>query len=163
MKIQKHSKWKREEGFTLIELIIGIVITGILGGFGVQFLTSSMSMNQQMAGRKDLVDDAKIAFERMVREIRFADSVTLNSSTSITITKPAYPEDAATTVIFTYVGNSIQRNGTAIGTLADNVSAFSIVEVGTNFYEISATLTKSNSGTFQLLTAVYPRIEVPVT
>lgn len=163
MKIQTHSVSARDEGFTLIELIIGIVIVGIMGGFGVQFLSRSMDMNQQVAAKKDLVDDAKIAIERMVREIRFADDVTSVSSTSITITKSAYPQDTATSVTFSYVGSSILRAGTTTATLATNVSAFSITAVGTDFYEISATLTKANGGSFKLLTAVYPRAKIPAS
>jgi len=157
MKTGKKYILKNEEAFTLIEIILAIVIVGIMGGFGLQFLSSSMDMNQKVAGKKDLVDDAKIAFERMVREIRFADSVALTGSTSVTITKSAFPEDSATTVTYVYNGSDITRTGTTTGTIASNVTAFSITAVGSNFYEISATLARDNGGSFQLLTAVYPR------
>ncbi|QPJ65168.1 MAG: prepilin-type N-terminal cleavage/methylation domain-containing protein [Candidatus Nitrohelix vancouverensis] len=153
-----------EAGFTLIELIIGMVLIGILGGFSVQFLSRTMQMGQLVSGQKSLVDEAKIALDRMAREVRFANSIASFTSTSITITTSGYAQDTSTNVSYSYSGGVLTRTGDVSGahTIAENISSFSITQSGSSFYEFKMTLTDTDGQNFKLMTAVFPRSKVGV-
>lgn len=62
----------RQHGFTLVEAIVVIVITGILGAIVATFLRLPVQNYVDSAGRADLADVADTAVRRMVREIRLA-------------------------------------------------------------------------------------------
>ena len=62
--------FKNQCGFTLIEMIMGIVLLGIMGIFSTQFITSITQSAQLTTAQKGLVDDAKLAMEYLLREIR---------------------------------------------------------------------------------------------
>ncbi|MDM5180319.1 type II secretion system protein [Massilia sp. DJPM01] len=62
----------RQHGFTLVEAIVVIVITGILGGIVATFLRLPVQNYVDSAGRAELTDVADTAVRRMVREIRLA-------------------------------------------------------------------------------------------
>ncbi|NHZ65372.1 type II secretion system protein [Massilia genomosp. 1] len=62
----------RQHGFTLIEAIVVIVITGILGAIVATFLRLPVQNYVDSAGRAELADTADTAVRRMVRDIRLA-------------------------------------------------------------------------------------------
>ncbi|CUI09233.1 type II secretion system GspH family protein [Massilia sp. P8910] len=62
----------RQHGFTLVEAIVVIVITGILGGIVATFLRLPVQNYVDSAGRAELTDVADTAVRRMVRELRLA-------------------------------------------------------------------------------------------
>jgi MSHA biogenesis protein MshO len=62
----------RQHGFTLIEAIIAMVITGILAGIMVLFIRQPVRNYTAAAGRADLSDSADLALRRMARELRAA-------------------------------------------------------------------------------------------
>ncbi|MDQ1830331.1 type II secretion system protein [Massilia scottii] len=62
----------RQAGFTLVEAIVVIVITGILGAIVATFLRLPVQNYVDSAGRAELTDVADTAVRRMVREIRLA-------------------------------------------------------------------------------------------
>ncbi|NHZ39629.1 type II secretion system protein [Massilia aquatica] len=62
----------RQHGFTLVEAIVVIVITGILGAIVATFLRLPVQNYVDSAGRAELADAADTAVRRMVREIRLA-------------------------------------------------------------------------------------------
>ncbi|NIP99654.1 MAG: prepilin-type N-terminal cleavage/methylation domain-containing protein, partial [Nitrospinaceae bacterium] len=47
------------KGFTLIELILGIVVAGLLGLFTLQYLSRVAQTNQLLSGQKTLVDEGQ--------------------------------------------------------------------------------------------------------
>ena len=67
---------RRGHGFTLVELIVVIILTGIIFSFGSALLGkvfSSYSLKQDVA---DADWQAKVALERMARELRAVRSAT---------------------------------------------------------------------------------------
>ncbi|MCW8929511.1 MAG: type II secretion system GspH family protein [Gammaproteobacteria bacterium] len=69
-------------GFTLVELITVMVITGIVAMTVVNLITTPMEGFADMKRRAELVDIAEISMHRMAREIRHAlpNSVCINRS-----------------------------------------------------------------------------------
>jgi MSHA biogenesis protein MshO len=64
--------FQHTRGFTLMEVIIVIVITGIIGGIIAMFIKVPVKNYVDTAGRAELTDVADTAVRRMAREIRLA-------------------------------------------------------------------------------------------
>lgn len=63
---------RRQRGFTLVEAIVVMVLTGILAGIMVLFIRRPMASYIDTAARADVADVAEIALRRMVRELHGA-------------------------------------------------------------------------------------------
>lgn len=61
-----------QSGFTLVEMIIVIVITGIIGGIVAMFIKAPVQGYVDSARRAELTDIADTALRRMARDIRSA-------------------------------------------------------------------------------------------
>ncbi len=150
-------------------MISAIVLIGIMGLFSTQFITGAAQSNRLVSGQKGLLDDAKLAMEFMIREIRVANTDTNNGgavittpgNNSIVFTKySGLPVDTSTQITYSYNASNktIQRISTTAGTtiLASQVDAFNII--GSNdLYTITMTLNGSNGTNFTLESAVRPR------
>jgi len=62
----------KQSGFTLVEMIIVIVITGIIGGIVAMFIRAPVQGYVDSARRAELTDIADTAVRRMARDIRSA-------------------------------------------------------------------------------------------
>lgn len=167
-KIRKINPLKNQVGFTLIEMIAAIVLMGIMGMFSVQFITGAAESNRLVSGQKGLLDDAKLAMEFMVREIRVASTpgyggAAINNSpnTQITFDKlsPLALDSDTTQIQYIQQGSNINRiTSNATTTLASNVApgGFTVTTNG-NAYTISMTLAGPNGTNFTLQSAAMPR------
>lgn len=63
---------RRNGGFTLVEAIIVIVITGIIAGMVAVFIRIPVQSNLATEARADMADSADLALRRMSRELRLA-------------------------------------------------------------------------------------------
>lgn len=63
---------RSSKGFTLVEMIMVIVITGILGGMVAMFLKAPIQQYLDVARRAELTDIADTALRRLARDIRMA-------------------------------------------------------------------------------------------
>ena len=62
----------QQAGFTLVEMIMVIVITGIIGGMVAMFLKAPIQQYMDVARRAELTDIADTAVRRMARDVRIA-------------------------------------------------------------------------------------------
>lgn len=81
----KHSGIRRHAGFTLIEAIMVIVITGILAGAVAVFITKPVEGYIDSVRRAELTDAADVALRRITRDVRLAlpNSLRQTSATSV--------------------------------------------------------------------------------
>lgn len=61
-----------QDGFTLVEMIMVIVITGIIGGMVAVFLKAPIQQYMDVARRADMTDIADTALRRIGRDLRLA-------------------------------------------------------------------------------------------
>jgi MSHA biogenesis protein MshO len=61
-----------ERGFTLVEMIMVIVITGIIGGMVAVFLKAPVQQYMDVARRADMTDIADTALRRVTRDLRMS-------------------------------------------------------------------------------------------
>ncbi len=73
-----------QQGFTLVEMIMVIVITGIIGGMVAVFLKAPVQQYMDVARRADMTDIADTALRRIGRDLRLAlpNSVQVHTSGS---------------------------------------------------------------------------------
>ncbi len=81
MKIKKTIT--RNEGFTLIEMIIGIVVMVIIAGLVAMVIQTSFNTFEHVKSRKDLILDGSTATQRFTREIRDMTDLLAASDTAI--------------------------------------------------------------------------------
>ncbi len=74
------------KGFTLVELVTVMVITGIISMMVVNMITAPMESFSDMKRRAELVDIAEVTLHKMAREIRRAlpNSIRITSSGTVT-------------------------------------------------------------------------------
>lgn len=74
-----------QRGFTLVEAIIVIVITGILGGIVAMFIRMPVQNYVDSAARAEMTDIADTTLRRLAREVRLAvpNSIRLSGSSAI--------------------------------------------------------------------------------
>ncbi|GJI87052.1 type II secretion system protein [Duganella hordei] len=130
MKIVTHRFRTRQRGFTLVEAIVVMVITGILSGIMVLFIRQPVKNYADAAGRADMSDTADLALRRMSRELHSAlpNSIRVTVSGGVSLLE----------FIPTYAGGQYVA-------VEDNVSGGSLTAAPLSFTSTSA-LTFSISG-----------------
>ena len=151
-----------QRGFTLIEIIVVIVILCIVSGITIKFLTDSLQIYTKTVNQKTLLDEGKLALERMCRDIRDARSITSISASSITFVRnnATVQDGAGETIIFQRnagVGTleKVKASPSATSTMAANVSIFAVTNA-TNEIQLQLTLNLSTGENVTLQTKVYP-------
>lgn len=66
---------RRDAGFTMIELLVGMVLLGVLGTLLMGTALTMQSSTMQSQKNADLLHETQLAMERMVRELRQAGTI----------------------------------------------------------------------------------------
>lgn len=138
-------------GFTLIETMVYLAVTVLVAG---ALVTSFLSLDTVLLRNKterELAHSASVSLERIVREIRTAESINLTASAFGTTTGALSLVASPTTTRF-YLSNGdlwVSTNGTPIGPLTSDAvetRAFSVHRyVGNNTEMVRIGLTLSAS------------------
>ena len=152
------------KGMTLVELIVVMVLLGIIGLFTFQFIGSGVETYIMASNQAGLLSEAKLAMERMAREVRDSESILSpvpgSSSNSINFIKSHAAFDGATNITFQVSGGVLERKR---GTnepepLAENVpvGGFTVTN-DSNEIKLELTLSLGSGENVTLHTKVYPK------
>jgi prepilin-type N-terminal cleavage/methylation domain-containing protein len=161
------NKKGHQAGFTLVELVITIVLVGILAGLAALIILQGVRAYADEQSRSDLHYQARLAMERMAREIRLIRSCgditppASNPAASITFT-----DISGTSVNFALAGNNLNRGADLLATgitsaqpfrfLAADGTTTTIACPGIWFVEITVADTQRTESV-QMRTRVHPR------
>jgi prepilin-type N-terminal cleavage/methylation domain-containing protein len=87
----------RDSGFTLVEMLVAMVILGALGSVFLTTVFGAETSAKGTSSEQDLNEEARLALNRMARELRQADALTSVLNPDGT----AYDSSAITAVTFT--------------------------------------------------------------
>ena len=160
-----------QRGFTLIEIIVVIVILSIVAAISINFLVSSLRVYTITVNQKTLFDEGKLALERMCRDIRDAQSISVpaagasNSLITFVRTNATVNDVAAENITFQLSGTTLYKIKTspaANSALAGNVTTFTVTQgtaAANSLNEITLVLNLSlaSGGAANLQTKVYPK------
>lgn len=150
-------------GFTLVELIMVIVIVGALAGGAAIFVNSAVKVWNLITFRNDEVVSARLALDRMVREMR--ELVATDGIYNDTNSTRFHFQHISGDIAYSRSGNNLMRNS---DTLATGISS-----LGFTYYNVNGTLTTtpsqvrrvnigmtitSGSESLSVNSQVYPRI-----
>jgi MSHA biogenesis protein MshO len=85
-----------QQGFTLVEMIMVIVITGIIGGMVAVFLKAPIQQYMDVARRADMTDIADTALRRIGRDLRLALPNSVRVTTGVCPVTTANPGGTGT-------------------------------------------------------------------
>ncbi len=115
----------QSKGFTLVEIIITIVVVSVIAAFAAAILLQGVQSYFTEASRSDVHYRAKLAMERMAREIRLIR----NQGTDIITMTPTslqFTDVNGSNTGFTWAASTLYRwNGAGNDTLATGITSFS--------------------------------------
>ncbi len=160
-------KRRSDLGFTLIEVIMVIVILSTIAGLTIYFLVDSVRLYSLTVNQKALSDEARIALEKIGRDLRDAQSISApaaGSSSSIlsfTRTHATAGDGVNENITYRQNGSILEKVKTApaaVSPLAEKVANFLVSrEVAGQEVKIILTLSGSRGERVTLQTKVYPR------
>ncbi len=158
--------FKSSKGFTLIEVIIVIITLSIVSAITLYFVVNGLRVYTMTANQKNLFDEAKLALERMCRDIRDAKSITTpppnGSGNTITFTRAnatGIGQDLANeTITFTLDGTILVKvKGSTNYAMAENVYQFNVSRDSGSEIQLLLRLQRSSGEQVTLQTKVYPK------
>jgi prepilin-type N-terminal cleavage/methylation domain-containing protein len=158
---------KKHYGFTLIELVIVITILSIIAGFGSEIISQAFT---GYFDSKYLIDadwQARVALERMQRDIREVRSPT--DITTAAGSNLIFVDTSGNTITYSLSGTTLNRrtNANAVQVLADGIQSIAFTYFDRNgvitatlanirYITISLNITLNNTN-YTVTTSVYGR------
>ncbi len=154
-----------QNGFTLIELIMVIIITSIIASVAAIIILEGAKSYQKEVSYSDIHNQGRLAIERMAREIRLIRSATAADISTMTATNIVFNDINGTNIQFSFAGSAISRSG---NTLANNVQSLTfsyyqqdgttVAASAAQVWFIQIDLTTVNAGeTLSMRLRVHPR------
>lgn len=164
---EKNMRPRSSFGFTFIETIIVIALLSLLGAFTLHFLVDSVQLYTLAVKQKALFDEARIALEKICRDLRDAQSISSPAAGSSGNTL-SFVRSHATAGDGAYENITFRQRGTilekvkstpaVIIPLAENVTNFSVTRaLSTEEIQILLTLSRSSGERVTMQTKVQPR------
>jgi prepilin-type N-terminal cleavage/methylation domain-containing protein len=118
-----------EDGFTLPELLVVLLIVGVVLGGLTQLFTSAVKSATDQTRRVDAQQDARVALDRLRREIHCGSTLTY-SATSVTVALPSYCPSAPKTTLGSDV--TLPSATIGVGSTAGFNSGTNTVSIGSS-------------------------------
>ena len=156
------------KGMTLVELIVVMVLLGIIGLFSFQFIGSGVETYIMASNQAGLLAEAKLAMERMTRDIRDAKIITFpgqgdppDDLISFTRTNATDYDSADESITFHLAGSSLEKvkeSPPVTSSMAGDVSAFTVTRAATDDeIKLGLTLSLGSGENVTLHSKVYPK------
>ena len=129
---------KREDGFTLIEIIVTLVLVGILSVFVGLFMTTFMKGYFMVKNNSDTAMKAQMALDRISLELRDATAVSVLTDNSLITYKNTQIDPLGADRTIKIAGSNVYLSTPADNILIDNVQAFQLTATYNNVYNILA-------------------------
>ncbi len=160
-------RMKTQKSFTLVEVGVVILILSIVSVITLHFLMDSLRIYTMTANQKALLDEAKLALERMCRDLRDARTITFpasgGSGSSITFNRThATAQDVANeSITFHRVSSTLEKvkaSPSVTRPMVSNVSTFRVTRGASNDeIGLELTLSLGSGEKVTLQTKVYPK------
>lgn len=156
----------RSKGYTLIEMVMVIVILSIVCGITIHFLANSLKIYAMTVNQKTLLDEGKLALERICRDIRDARAIASPAAggsgnlVTFTRTHSTAQDLASETITFRLNGITLEKakaSPMVTSAMAANVSAFLVSRSASDEITIQLTLSLASGENVTLQTKVYPK------
>ena len=153
----------RSGGFTLVEMVVVIALLGIIGLVPSYVIVESMRVYARTAPKVDAAYQARLADDRMKREIR--DLKGLGRVTAMTSSAFTFDDSSDTTIAYSLSASNLLRNGDLMakgvtsltfsywksdGTVASAAADLNLVE-----YDLTV---QTGSEPYRVQAAVFPRL-----
>jgi prepilin-type N-terminal cleavage/methylation domain-containing protein len=112
----------RRDGLTLIELVIGMVLIGIVALVVANALSTGITGFFVIDNRKEALDQARIAMDRMAKEMRNVRSSSATDLSVANATTFTFLDTSGTSISFALSGGNINRTSGSTNTLATGIS-----------------------------------------
>jgi prepilin-type N-terminal cleavage/methylation domain-containing protein len=76
------NRHRSEDGFTLVELLVVMVLFGVIGGIVTTAIVSGMNSARSTSARTHALHDIEVALQRVGRDLRVADPLYLTGDTN---------------------------------------------------------------------------------
>lgn len=138
------SEDRRDDGFTLIEMLVVVVVMGVIGGVFFSTVVNAARVDDNTRSRADAQEAVTLALERVTKEVRVAAPLVSVSATSVVA--DVYPTQPSGTTLrerhtFTLTGAELQQQvqvfspatSTTASSTSTRVLADGVVAAGTAF------------------------------
>lgn len=147
---------RRSAGFTLVEFIVVIILAGIIFGFGSTLIGKLFSSYALKQDATDADWQAKVALERMARELRMARTATAADLDIASLTQIRFVDTDGNGVCFyrNAAANRLMRSAdgpaTACGTTNPQVLADNITVLGFSYWDNTGATTAAVANVYYL-------------
>ena len=165
-KVRTFDSITKSRGFSLVEMVLVIVITGIIGSIGALIMQRGFA--SYFTG-KDIANadwQGRLALERMARELREIRSATAGDISTMTATQITFNDSAGNNISYTIAGTQLTRNGVVLADSINNLTVSYLQNDGRNtagvatavyYITISAVVAQDATTTTTYRTTVNPR------
>lgn len=143
-------------GFTLVEFIVVIILAGIIFGFGSTLIGKVFNSYAVKQNVTDADWQAKVALERVARELRMARSATAADLDIASLTQLRFVDTDGNGVCFyrNAAANRLMRSAdgptTACGTTSPQVLADNVTALGFSYWDNAGTATAAVASVYYI-------------
>jgi len=98
-RLQARRVAEAQDGFTLTELLVVLLIIGVILVGITQLFTSALKSETDQTKRVNAQQDARVALDQLRRELHCASDLSYNSASSVTVTLPSYCSSSPKTTL----------------------------------------------------------------
>ena len=153
---------EREGGFTLVELIVTMLVMGIVASSVMAVAMRTFTTTQTITNRRDVLADARVALDRISKQLRQGESIDGTASSASAITFSSYIDGSPATIVWQVTGSAAPYTLTVstlgganpvavVSSLADN-NVFTYTTHGSVTDEVAIRLPLKTSTTTVVLT-----------